>query len=185
MSMNLYAATHFRSIGSSVHHDTPRLIADDGTIQSVGNLKWADHRVAFESLREGLSSVVAISMEDSRHMINEGWRVTRLPDHRTNRMVYDKHAKEIVMITNGACVHDHTSRENYGKTHGNNQACQFAPSEAIALRAFLDNGKAVIAWTYRAVNPCDLEPINDEKHAREQFEAVMSHRRSARFIGRI
>lgn len=147
MTMNLYSAVRFRLIGSSIQNNQPMLVADDGTIVSVGDLKWSDNRTRFESLLEGTSTVISLASNDCVTS-TEGWCVTRLPDFRTNRMVYDKHSKEIVMLTNGVCALKHDTPRSFQESHAaNDSKCHYAPSEAIALRAFIDNGKAVIAWT--------------------------------------
>jgi hypothetical protein len=186
--MNLYSVVRNRSIGSATESSTPRLVAGGQTINSFGDLKWSDYFTKIESLSENHSLVA--SVEGAPGVT---WRVKRLPDYHANRVVFDSHAKEYVVVSNGKCTLDHSSPEGFRTSHqqigefSGCRECEYAPSEAIALRPFVANGKVALAWTYRAVNPCYLEavPPEIERDIRAQFDAVMSRRRSARFIGRV
>lgn len=201
-TVKLYSAVHFRAVGSSIQHDTARLVADTGDITSVGNLHWSDNQAKFDSLNEGESTSVTITLKNGGPMIADGWRVTRLPDYRINRVVFDEHAKEYVMVTNGKCVLDHSTPDAFRTSHIGTPLthpdlpgralipveCQYAPSEAIALRVLTsDGGKVSVGWTYRTVDPCDLRPLkaDDEQRVKASFDAIMSKKRSVRFVGRV
>lgn len=187
MAMNLYAAQRFTTTGGAVKKTTPMLVSDDGTVTGVGDLDWSAHRATFEALAEGRSHVVSISMRHDTGnvpLIAEGWHITKLPAYQQHRVLFDEHAKEYVLISNGRCVLNHTDPKAYTESHKGGE-CQYAHSEAIALRPFVSNGKVALAWTYRTVNPCDLRPVSNEAEIKASFEAVLSRRRSARFIGRV
>jgi hypothetical protein len=179
MAMNLYAINEFRVSNGAVINEPKQLVAgfavrlmtkDDAMVEKILGLS------------EGQSEV--ISYEQDGIMVKRGARFTRLPDFRMNRVVWDSHAKEYVMVSNGECVRDHSS-EHFRESHPNNAPCEYAPSEGIALRPVLSNGKVMLAWTYRGLNPCDLESVSNEAEIKAEFDAVLSKRRSARFIGRI
>jgi hypothetical protein len=179
MAMNLYAINEFRVSNGAVINEPKQLVAgfavrlmakDDAMVEKILGLS------------EGQSQV--ITYEQDGIIIKRGARITRLPDFRMNRVVWDSHAKEYVMVTNGKCVRDHAS-EHFRESHPNNAPCEYAPSEGIALRPVVSNGKVMLAWTYRGLNPCDLEAASNEAEVKAEFEAVLSKRRSARFIGRV
>lgn len=74
--------------------------------------------------------------------------------------MYDSHAKEYVMVSNGSCVLSHFDGDaRYREDHPSADApCIYAPSEAIALRPMVQrDGSVLIGFTHRAVDPCKLE----------------------------
>lgn len=151
----------------------------------LDNIHAVEHLDKIQSLAEGHSHVVPLKQDDSRfRLITDGWRVKRLPTFGMNRVMFDSQAKELVLVTNGACILDHSSPESFQRSH-NGCECQYAPSESIALRPIISDGKVSLAWTYRAVNPCYLENVSNEAEARARFESVLTRKRSARFIGRV
>lgn len=254
-TVKLYSAVHFRAVGSSIQHD-PAVLSADLSV-SHGDL-IPDFMIGqLDNLKEGESSV--IRLDDGKNgsiIVTDGLRIVRLPDYRINRVVFDEHAKECVVVTNGKCVLDHstptafkashqansligqrwqpatvgchwtcaeysistrvcvgspelngyvlvkhfTELGTYPTLHDAQQAanehaiqhgaiadCQYAPSEAIALRVLMAGGKVSVGWTYRGVDPCDLRPLkaDDEQLVKASFEAIMGKRRSAKFVGRI
>ncbi len=234
--MSLYSVQHFTTGESTTHSDRAVLIPSDLAIA-----EWYAHHsidpytLSLEyalKMSEGDSTVLAVKMQSNGGpLIAEGYRITRLPDYRMNRVVWCEESKEHVILSNGRCVLDHSTPDTYRDSHtiscpgsgtlteGDGQRtatcyvckrqfplaameynalivpshfninqCQYAPSEAIALRVFISAGsKVTVAWTYRGVNPCDLWPVRAEveERVRAEFSAVMSKRRSARFVGRI
>ncbi len=190
--MKLYSAVRYTSTGSAYHHSQPRLVADNGAITSVGDLQWADYRAQFEQLTEGTSSVVTPQISNPTIIVNASWRVTRLPDFKQGQVLFDEHAKEFVRVSNGKCVLNHESPERYKEAHGTGD-CIYAPSEAIALRVIIQDGKPLIAWTYRAVDPCSLSPVEPRvaQQIAEQFSFALNSatdrrtKASKTFIGRI
>lgn len=187
--MNFYSVQRFRTVGSTVQSDRAVLRTDITTV--LRELPSFDH--ASRPEEENETTVVGITVENG--VVTDGLRITRLPDYRQNRVVYDQAAKEYVVVSNGRCVLDHSSPEKFARTHEHvvttmqtRRECQFAPSEAIALRPLIsDAGKVSIAWTYRAVDPCELRGVTaeQEKTVKAQFDAVMGKRRSRTFVGRI
>jgi hypothetical protein len=134
-----------------------------------------EQRERIAQLRVGESSVPVGSV-----------RYTRLPDFELNRVCFDRHAKEYVLVTNGECLYDHSSTLAWGKNHSSGRPCEYKASEAIALRPLVENGKVVLAWTYRAVRHEDLQAVQNADEIKEtHFNAILQKRRSARFIGRI
>ncbi len=94
-----------------------------------------------------------------------------------NTVMFDREAKEYVLITNGRCTLPHDNTDVFKKTHGENGigACQYTPSEGIALRVI---GEKEYAWTYRGVKAEFLSPVTAE--ASDNFKALIE-----KSIGRI
>jgi len=190
--VKLYSVSRFRNVGSTTQYDTAVLSHDLAVTH--GDL-ISDFRIGeLDNLSEGSSAVVDLSgpnPDGKVRIIQDGLRVTCLPAYRYRRIVFDQHTKEYVRVSNGKCVLDHSTQAAFKTSHTiklyGSESCQFAPSEAIALRVACVNGKVSVAWTYRAVNPCDLRPVSaeTEREIGAQFDAVLSRRRSARFVGRI
>lgn len=194
--MKLYSATHFVRLWNNVTEETPRLIADDGTLTDVGNLKWSDARDRIEALKDGESTVCAIVIH--AHTVEDGWRIRRLPDYAQGRVLFDTQAKEYVRVSNGKCVLAHDSTESFRRDHGDFQKgtlheCIYAPSEAMALRAIpasesvRQEARLLCGWTYRTVNPCHLEPCGAAVSAEwaERFEMALSGKAKDGYIGRV
>jgi hypothetical protein len=82
-----------------------------------------------------------------------------------NRMVvWDQFAKEPVMITNGTCIHDHSSPEAFKLAHPDNAPCKFTPCEGVVVRVISAcEGVPFIAWTYRKIRAGDLKVIPGTK----------------------
>jgi hypothetical protein len=100
----------------------------------------------------------------------------------TNVVVYDEHAKELVLITNGKCTLDHSSPEAYAVTHNHpdrGHGCIYEPSEGIAVRSFVNfmptNNEVTVqlAWTYRAINPHTVTV--SESVTADQFKERLSN----------
>lgn len=71
-----------------------------------------------------------------------------------NAVVWDMDAKELVKITNGACVLDHSTPAAFKASHAADMgSCIFEPSEAVALRlSHLDaKGRACFGWAYVSI----------------------------------
>lgn len=87
---------------------------------------------------------------------------------KINQIVFDEYAKDYVRISNGISHKDDGS--------------DFVPTEAIALRVVaFDNGKPVVAYTYRKVDP---------KHLRETVVSTepfanLPEKLNKHYIGRI
>lgn len=102
-----------------------------------------------------------------------------------NQVMFDTHAKEYVMVSNGRCKLDHSSVEAYRKSHQTQDGilgeCVYEPCEAIAIRAFVSNGDVSLYFTHRKVNANDLEEVKPE-HAdpfRESLSLLQSKPRKA------
>jgi hypothetical protein len=81
-------------------------------------------------------------------------------DVATNKLAYDHENKEIVLVTNGTCVLDHSSRGNFAESH-KTCGCRFEAFEAIAPRVcgvHIDNGRPIMAWVYKHVRDEHLTP---------------------------
>ena len=144
--------------------DFASLIADCGNVTGVGDLKWTpENRAKFEALEPGSCSVT------------DGWRVTRLADFKQGSVMFDSHAKEYVKISNGKCVLRHDSPAAFAADHPEKCECTFAPSEAYALRAIVHrDGTVGVAWTYRAVNPVNLEPMTKNQQAEVDIQFAIA-----------
>lgn len=112
-------------------------------------------------------------------------------DGYINRVFWDTQAKELVLITNSVCALDHTSPEAFKVSHGHGGigACKFVPLEGIALRVVgvAENGRAIVAWTYRGVDPDKLQEVGAtvEVDAAAEIRAATSHRASRYYLGRV
>jgi hypothetical protein len=99
----------------------------------------------------------------------------------TNVIVWDSHAKEHVLITNGKCTLDHSSPEAFAVTHNHAEhgnGCLYEPSEGVAVRPLVsfmptDNSVTVqLGWTYRGLNP-ELLKVSESMTV-EQFKEMLS-----------
>ena len=101
------------------------------------------------------------------------------------KIAFDKIAKEHVLISNGTCTLDHSTPEAYAIAH-KGKTCVYAPSEAIAIRYLgYHKGKPILGWTYRGVDPAVLSCSDDMQHERKDFDAIITHKRSPYFVGRV
>ena len=171
--MNLYTVTRFESSNCNVKH-SPATLCTDAEIQALpwfqAETTHANDRGLLD-LKPGESTVMSDDRPRDRGeiILHHGWRITRLPAFAMNTVYFDHVNKEHVLVTNGTDA---------------NQT--LVPTEAIALRPFVVDGKVTLAWTYKHVDACNLSAIKDAEATKQtMFTAVLQRRRSARFIGRI
>ena len=157
---------------------------DDGRNAAI------DDRVENMSLAK--STVIAIS--SNRGLIDDGYRVTRLPDFKQNTVYYDTYARENVLVTNGTCALDHSTAAGFARDHGHSgRECRYKALECFAIRANVDmNGEVTVATAMRRVNHAYLEEIPedgyDQKKARDIFDKVMAQydtKKSPKLVGRV
>jgi len=198
---NLYSVCSFRTLESTTQSGRPELAHDANLLAVCGEMTTDALLLplSVRELAENASEVIALTMRTDTGripVIAHGLRITRLPDWRMNRVVYDEHAKEYVIVTNGSCLLDHSSADAFRASHNStdseymsmNGHCLYRPSEAIALRpVIMTGGKVVLAYTHRGVDPCMLRAVSSEteQSIKASFDAVMSKRRSKTWIGRI
>lgn len=77
-------------------------------------------------------------------------------------LCWDRDAKETVRVSNGTCIHPHSTAEYDG--HMAEGGCVYAPSEAIAVRVIgwkrtKKGSRPVVAYTYRGVRAESLSVL--------------------------
>jgi hypothetical protein len=95
---------------------------------------------------------------------------------KINQVCFDSENKEFVKITNGIPVEENDSLGINGR--------EVVPTEALALRVIsLNQGKPVLGYTYRKVNPAKLSIAEDGG----QLEAILTTEKPKHyeFMGRV
>lgn len=82
-----------------------------------------------------------------------------------NELAFDKHAKELVLISNGV------------DTTLDGKPQDFVPTEAIALRflGLTQDGRPALAWTYRKVDAAQLDRYCGSTTVEEFRNSIPSH----------
>ena len=169
MAQAMYAVYKFRHTGSTQIND-PAFVTVDPQAAFVPEAQADAAKLAVFKIGE--STIVPIRMD--RHMVAEGYRVTRIPDFSPGVVLFDNQAKEWVKVSNGRCVLDHGSTEGFAAAHRGGP-CVYAPSEAVALRPFISEmGEISVAWTYRGVDATQLSVPTDRAKAEKQFERALN-----------
>lgn len=94
-------------------------------------------------------------------------------DVRTNVLARDTETGELVLVTNGICIFNHTKSEYFRASHADNGGlCCYTPHEGLVFEM---DGKTVKGWGMADITARKLEKAPDDLDAsvKRQMHAIL------------